>query len=146
MVTELATIFEPKIVGFLCKWCAYTGADLAGTSRIKYPPNITPIRVNCSGRVDPTHVLKALAMGADGVLIAGCHPGDCHYTNGNVKTIRRFKVLQRLLEQFGVEKERVRLEWVSASEGERYARVVESMTEEIRSLGPLNWKQVAIPA
>jgi len=146
MVTELNTIFEPKIVGFLCKWCAYTGADLAGTSRIKYPPNITPIRVNCSGRVDPSHVLKALSMGADGVLIAGCHPGDCHYTNGNVKTIRRFKVLQRLLEQFGVEKERVRLEWVSASEGERYARVVESMTEEIRSLGPLNWKQVAIPA
>jgi F420-non-reducing hydrogenase iron-sulfur subunit len=146
MVTELNTMFEPKIVGFLCKWCAYTGADLAGTSRIKYPPNITPIRVNCSGRVDPTHVLKALAMGADGVLIAGCHPGDCHYTNGNVKTIRRFKVLERLLEQFGVEKERVRLEWVSASEGERYARVVEGMTEEIRSLGPLNWKQVAIPA
>jgi len=140
MVIELETRFEPKIVGFLCKWCAYTGADLAGTSRIKYPPNVTPIRVNCSGRVDPTLVLKALAAGADGVLIAGCHPGDCHYTNGNVKTIRRFKVLQRLLRQFGVEKERVRLEWVSASEGERYARIVESMTEEIRSLGPLNWK------
>ena len=144
---ELATRFEPKIVGFLCKWCAYTGADLAGTSRLKYPPNVTPIRVNCSGRVDPTLVLKALAVGADGVLIAGCHPGDCHYTNGNVKTIRRFKLLQRLLDQFGVEKERVRLEWVSASEGERYARIVESMTEEIRSLGPLNWKQtVEVPA
>lgn len=147
MVIELATRFEPKIVGFLCKWCAYTGADLAGTSRIKYPPNITPIRVNCSGRVDPTLILKALAAGADGVLIAGCHPGDCHYTNGNVKTVRRFKVLLRLLNQFGVEKERVRLEWVSASEGERYARIVESMTEEIRSLGPLNWKQmVKVPA
>ena len=127
-------------MGFLCRWCAYTGADLAGTSRIKYPPNVTPIRVNCSGRVDPTFVLKALASGADGVLIAGCHPGDCHYTNGNVKTIRRFKLLQRMLNQFGVEKERVRLEWVSASEGERYARIVESMTKEIRSLGPLEWK------
>lgn len=132
--------FEPRIVGFLCRWCAYTGADLAGTSRIKYPPNVTPIRVNCSGRVDPTLVLKALSSGADGVLIAGCHPGDCHYTSGNVKAIRRFKLLQRLLNQYGVEKERVRLEWVSASEGERYARIVESMTEEIRSLGALNWK------
>jgi F420-non-reducing hydrogenase iron-sulfur subunit len=136
---ELSTRFEPKIVGFLCKWCAYTGADLAGTSRIKYPPNITPIRVNCSGRVDPTLILKALASGADGVLIAGCHPGDCHYTSGNVKTIRRFKLLQRMLTQFGIERDRVRLEWVSASEGERYARVVENMTETLRTLGPLNW-------
>ena len=137
---ELSTRFEPKIVGFLCKWCAYTGADLAGTSRIKYPPNITPIRVNCSGRVDPTLILKALASGADGVLIAGCHPGDCHYTSGNVKTMRRFKLLQKMLDQFGIEKERVRLEWVSASEADRYARIVESMTENIRALGPLNWK------
>ena len=140
MVIGLSKRFEPKIVGFLCRWCAYTGADLAGTSRIKYPPNVTPIRVNCSGRVDPTFVLKALSSGADGVLIAGCHPGDCHYTNGNVKAIRRFKLLQRMLNQFGVEKARVRLEWVSASEGERYARIVENMTEEIRSLGPLNWE------
>jgi F420-non-reducing hydrogenase iron-sulfur subunit len=139
-VNELSTKFQPKIVGFLCRWCAYTGADLAGTSRIKYPPNVTPIRVNCSGRVDPTFVLKALASGADGVLIAGCHPGDCHYTNGNIKTIRRFKLLQRMLTQFGIEKDRVRLEWVSASEGERYARIVESMTQELRALGPLNWK------
>ena len=96
--------FEPKIVGFLCKWCAYTGADLAGTSRIKYPPNVTPIRVMCSGRVDPVLVMKALSSGADGVLIAGCHPGDCHYTSGNVKTIRRFKLLQKMLDQFGVER------------------------------------------
>jgi len=140
MVDSLTVRFEPKIVGFLCRWCAYTGADLAGTSRIKYPPNVNPIRVNCSGRVDPTLILKALSAGADGVLIAGCHPGDCHYTNGNVKTIRRFKVLQKMLDQFGIERERVRLEWVSASEGERYARVVESMTEQIRALGPLNWK------
>ena len=131
--------FEPKIVGFLCKWCAYTGADLAGTSRIKYPPNVTPIRVMCSGRVDPVLVMKALSSGADGVLIAGCHPGDCHYTSGNVKTIRRFKLLQRMLTQFGFERDRVRLECVSASEGERYARVVENMTETLRTLGPLNW-------
>jgi F420-non-reducing hydrogenase iron-sulfur subunit len=131
--------FEPKIVGFLCKWCAYTGADLAGTSRIKYPLNVTPIRVMCSGRVDPVLVMKALSSGADGVLIAGCHPGDCHYTSGNVKTIRRFKLLQRMLTQFGIERDRVRLEWVSASEGERYAQVVENMTETLRTLGPLNW-------
>ena len=131
--------FEPKIVGFLCKWCAYTGADLAGTSRIKYPPNVTPIRVMCSGRVDPVLVMKALSSGADGVLIAGCHPGDCHYTSGNLKTIRRFKLLQRMLTQFGIERDRVRLEWVSASEGERYAQVVENMTETLRTLGPLNW-------
>ena len=146
MVIDLATRFEPKIVGFLCRWCAYTGADLAGLSRINYPPNVTPIRVNCSGRVDPTLVLKALASGADGVLIAGCHPGDCHYINGNWKTIKRFKLLQKLLDQFGVEKERVRLEWVSASEGGRYASIVESMTEELRTLGPLNWNRVVIPA
>lgn len=136
----MTTQFEPKIVGFLCRWCSYAGADLAGTSRIKYPPNINTIRVNCSGRVDPTLILKALALGADGVLIAGCHPGDCHYTNGNVKTLRRFKLLQKMLDQFGIERERVRLEWVSASEGERFARVVSGMTEEIRSLGPLSWK------
>jgi len=144
----LDTRFEPKIVGFLCRWCAYTGADLAGLSRINYPPNITPIRVNCSGRVEPTLVLKALAAGADGVLIAGCHPGDCHYINGNVKTVRRFKLLQKLLDEFGIERERVRLEWVSASEGGKYARIVESMTEEIRSLGPLNWgkQEAVIPA
>ena len=147
MVIDLDTRFEPKIVGFLCRWCAYTGADLAGLSRINYPPNVTPIRVNCSGRIDPTLVLKALAAGADGVLIAGCHPGDCHYINGNVKTIRRFKLLRNLLDEFGIEKERVRLEWVSASEGGRYANIVESMTEEIRTLGPLNWKrEVVIPA
>jgi F420-non-reducing hydrogenase iron-sulfur subunit len=138
-VRKVKSNFEPKIVGFLCKWCAYTGADLAGTSRIKYPPNVTPIRVMCSGRVDPVLVMKALSSGADGVLIAGCHPGDCHYTSGNVKTIRRFKLLQKMLDQFGVERDRVRLEWVSASEGERYARVVENMTDTLRTLGPLNW-------
>lgn len=132
--------FEPKIVGFLCKWCSYAGADLAGTNRLKCPSNVSSIRVNCSGRIDPTLVMKALALGADGVLIAGCHPGDCHYTNGNIKTLRRFKLLQKMLDQFGIERERVRLEWISAAEGERYAQVVRSMTEQIRSLGPLNWK------
>ena len=135
----MAANFEPKIVGFLCRWCSYAGADLAGTNRMKYPSNINAIRVNCSGRVDPTIVIKALALGADGVLIAGCHPGDCHYTNGNIKTLRRFKVLQKMLDQFGIERERVRLEWISAAEGERYAQVVRSMTQQVRSLGPLNW-------
>lgn len=137
----MATTFEPKIVGFLCRWCSYAGADLAGTNRMKYPSNVSSIRVNCSGRIDPVLVMKALALGADGVLIAGCHPGDCHYTNGNIKTLRRFKLLQKMLDQFGIERERVRLEWISAAEGERYAQVVRSMTEQVRSLGPLNWKR-----
>lgn len=138
--------FEPKIVGFLCRWCSYTGADLAGTSRVKYPPNVIPIRVMCSGRVDPTFVLKALADGADGVLIAGCHPGDCHYINGNHKTMRRFPLMLKMLEQFGIEPERVRLEWVSASEGERFGQVVREITEDVRKLGPLNYSALAIEA
>ena len=131
--------FEPRIIGFLCRWCSYTGADLAGTSRIHYPPNVTPIRVMCSGRVDPTFVIKALASGADGVLIAGCHPGDCHYQEGNYKALRRYRALLKLLDQFGVERERVRLEWISASEGERFAAVVKDLTEKLKALGPLNW-------
>jgi len=135
--------FEPKIIGFLCKWCASAGADLAGTSRMKYPTNITTIRLNCSGRVDPTFVIKALADGADGVLIAGCHLGDCHYRKGNYNAFRRYTLLQKLLEQMGIEKERVRLEWVSAGEAEKYARIVKEMTETIRKLGPLNWGKVA---
>ncbi|MFH1919854.1 MAG: hydrogenase iron-sulfur subunit [Planctomycetota bacterium] len=131
--------FEPKIIGFLCRWCSYTGADLAGTSRIQYPPNVTPIRVMCSGRVDPTFVVKALAGGADGVLIAGCHPGDCHYQEGNYKALRRYRALLKLLDQFGIERDRVRLEWISASEGDRFAAVVKDMTEKLKSLGPLDW-------
>jgi F420-non-reducing hydrogenase iron-sulfur subunit len=130
--------FEPKIVGFLCNWCSYTGADLAGTSRLKYLPNVRVIRVMCSGRVDPTFVIKALSEGADGVLVAGCHPGDCHYQDGNLKTMRRMPLLKKMLEQFGVEPERVRLEWVSASEGERFKEVVDDLTETVRKLGPLN--------
>ncbi len=131
--------FEPKIVGFLCRWCSYTGADLAGTSRIQYPANMTAIRVMCSGRVDPTFVVKALNDGADGVLIAGCHPGDCHYSEGNYKAMRRYPMLLKLLDQFGIERERVRLEWISASEGELFAKVVRDFTEQLKSLGPLRW-------
>ena len=130
--------FEPKIIGFLCRWCSYPGADLAGSSRIKYPPNMIPIRVMCSGRVDPSFVVKALNDGADGVLIAGCHPPtDCHYQSGNIKAMRRYPLLIKMLGQFGIEKERVRLEWISASEGARFAQVVKEMTETIRRLGPL---------
>ncbi len=128
--------FEPKIVGFLCNWCSYTGADLAGTSRIKYPPNVRVIRTMCSARIRPSFVLKALAEGADGVLICGCHPGDCHYSEGNYKTLRRQVLLARLVEAYGLEPDRVRLEWVSASEGQRFAEIVADMTERIRKLGP----------
>ncbi len=134
--------FEPKIVGFLCTWCSYTGADMAGTSRMKYPPNILIVRVMCSGRVDPTFVLKAFREGADGVLIAGCHPGDCHYVNGNMKTMRRYPLLVKLLESFGIENKRIRLEWVSAAEGEKFSNVVKDFTSVVKKLGPLNWKAV----
>ena len=128
--------FEPKIVGFLCNWCSYTGADLAGTSRIQYAPNVRVIRVMCSARVDPTFVIRALEEGADGVLICGCHPGDCHYSEGNYKLMRRYPLLKKLLEDYGVESDRVRLEWVSASEGQRFADIVNDMTERVRKLGP----------
>jgi F420-non-reducing hydrogenase iron-sulfur subunit len=128
--------FEPRIVGFLCNWCSYAGADLAGTSRIHYAPNVRVIRVMCSARVDPTFVLKALHDGADGVLICGCHPGDCHYSEGNYKAMRRYPLLKRLLADYGIEEDRVRLEWVSASEGKRFADIVDDMTERVRALGP----------
>jgi F420-non-reducing hydrogenase iron-sulfur subunit len=134
--------FEPRIVGFLCNWCSYTGADLAGTSRIKYQPNVRVIRVMCSARVDPSFVVKAFREGADGVLICGCHPGDCHYQEGNYKTMRRYPLLKRLLEGYGIEPERVRLEWVSASEGQRFADVVNDITEQVRRLGPCRVKTV----
>jgi F420-non-reducing hydrogenase iron-sulfur subunit len=133
--------FEPKIVGFLCNWCTYTGADLAGTARVKYSPNVRSIRVMCSGRVDPVFVIKALYEGADGVLIGGCHPGDCHYLEGNYKALRRYLLLRRILPEYGIEPERVRLEWVSASEGDRFGHVVDEFTEEIRKLGPLSIKE-----
>jgi len=127
--------FEPKIVAFLCNWCAYRGADLAGTSRMKCAPNVRPIRVMCSGRVEPDFVLKAFEAGADGVLILGCHPGDCHYLEGNYKTMRRIALLKNMLSQLGIEDERLRLEWVSASEGGRFASITNEMTGQIRKLG-----------
>jgi len=134
----MSSKFEPRIVGFLCNWCSYSGADLAGTSRVKYPPNVDIIRVMCSGRVDPQFVIKAFEKGADGVLVCGCHPGDCHYAEGNYKASRRIPLLKKMLSQLGIEEDRLRLEWVSASEGERFAAVVSDMTERVRKLGPLN--------
>lgn len=128
--------WEPKIVGFLCNWCSYRGADLAGMTRLKFAPNVKIIRVPCSARVEPAFVLKAFRSGADGVLILGCHPGDCHYIEGNYKTMRRVPLLKKMLAQFGVEDKRVRLDWVSASEGEKYANIVNQMTQEVRDLGP----------
>jgi F420-non-reducing hydrogenase iron-sulfur subunit len=133
--------FEPNIIGFLCNWCSYAGADLAGTSRIKYPPNIKSIRVMCSGRVDNVFVLEALKKGADGVLIAGCHPGDCHYQSGNYKTNRRIKLLQRYLEDMGIEPQRVRFEYVSASEGNKFAVVVTDFVAELKKIGPNSLKE-----
>ena len=130
------TEFEPKIIGFLCNWCSYAGADLAGVSRIQYPPNIRIIRVMCSGRVDPYIVLEMFENGADGVIVTGCHPGDCHYIEGNLHEERKIKMLKMLLTLTGLEIERLRLEWVSAAEGQRFAQVVTEFTEQIRKLGP----------
>lgn len=129
--------FEPKIIGFLCNWCSYAGADLAGVSRIQYPPNIRIIRVMCSGRIDPVFVFEAFKDGADGVLVAGCHlPSDCHYISGNFKALRRITLLRKTLKEFGIEPERLRLEWISASEGDKFAAVVRDMVDEIKKLGP----------
>ena len=129
--------FEPKIIGFLCNWCSYAAADLAGVSRIQYPPNIIIIRVMCSGRIDPSFILEAFKDGADGVLVAGCHlPSDCHYISGNFKALRRVTLLKKVLRDFGIEPERLRLEWLSASEGDRFAVIVRDMVEEIKKLGP----------
>lgn len=128
--------FQPKIVGFLCNWCSYAGADLAGVSRIQYPPTLRIVRVMCSGRIHPALILEAFRNGADGVLVAGCHLGDCHYISGNYKTQNRVLMLKKVLEQLGLEPERLRLEWVSASEGDRFAKVIKDMTEEIKKLGP----------
>jgi len=139
-------VYQPKIVAFFCNWCTYLAADLAGTSRLKYAPNVRAVRVMCSGRVDPQFVLEAFAQGADGVLIGGCHPGDCHYQEGNHKALRRYELLRRLLNQVGIENERFRLEWISAAEGERVKTVVNDMVEKLRALGPrvpLRHKEVA---
>jgi F420-non-reducing hydrogenase iron-sulfur subunit len=134
--------FEPRIVGFLCNWCSYTGADLAGVSRMKSAPNLRIVRVMCSGRVDPSFLLRAFQLGADGVLVAGCHPGDCHYQEGNFKALRRVLLLKRVLSAYGIDERRLRLEWISASEGDKFARVATEFTEEVRKLGPL---RVATP-
>jgi F420-non-reducing hydrogenase iron-sulfur subunit len=129
--------FQPKIAAFFCNWCTYTAADLAGVSRLKYAPNARIIRVMCSGRVDPQFVLEAFARGADGVLIGGCHPGDCHYVEGNYKCLRRFQLLKRLLADLGIEEQRLRLEWISASEGDKVKIVVNELVEQLKQLGPL---------
>jgi coenzyme F420-reducing hydrogenase delta subunit len=128
--------FEPKIVAFLCNWCSYAGADLAGVSRIQYPPNTRVIRVPCSGRVDPMFILKCLQDGYDGVLVSGCHPGDCHYISGNYVARRKFAILKTMLEFIGIEPDRVQFSWVSAGEGEKFSKVISRVTETVRALGP----------
>jgi F420-non-reducing hydrogenase iron-sulfur subunit len=130
--------FEPKIIGFICKWCTSAGADLAGTSRMKYPPNMIPITVFCSSRVDPQYILWAFKNGADGVFVGGCHPNDCHYQDGNYKTMKRISILKKLLKDLGMEEERLRLEWISASEAEKFRKIIIEFTETIKKLGPLD--------
>ena len=137
--------FEPRIVGFLCNWCSYTGADLAGTSRMKSAPNLRIIRLMCSGRVDPSFIFRAFQLGADGILVAGCHPGDCHYQEGNFKALRRVLLLKRILREFGIDERRLRLEWISAAEGEKFAKVSTEFTEELRALGPLRLETSVLP-
>jgi coenzyme F420-reducing hydrogenase delta subunit len=127
--------WQPRIIGILCYWCSYAGADLAGSSRMNYPPNIRIVRIPCSGRADPLIVLRAFERGADGVIVAGCHPGDCHYAKGNYYTRRRMSLLKRLVEYSGIPKERFKALWVSASEGKEFAHVISEMVEEIRPLG-----------
>ena len=134
MVSE--NTFEPKIVGFLCNWCSYAGADLAGISRIQYPPNLRIVRVPCSGRVNPLYIIKSLQHGADGVLVSGCHPGDCHYISGNYYARRRFTLLRSLLEAVGIEPGRINFSWVSAAEGEKFAQVVTGVIDRVKDLGP----------
>jgi coenzyme F420-reducing hydrogenase delta subunit len=133
--------YEPRIIAFVCNWCTYTAADLAGTSRLFQPPNIRMIRMMCTGMVDPKYVVKALLEGADGVLISGCHPGDCHYINGNLKARRRVKLLQEILPQFGFDQRRVKLTWIGASEGIDFARTVKELVTDIRALGPSDVRQ-----
>jgi F420-non-reducing hydrogenase iron-sulfur subunit len=131
--------WEPRIIGFLCYWCSYTGADGAGTARMKYPPNVDIIKLMCSGRIDAELIATAFANGADGVLVLGCHIGDCHYMSGNHKTMVRMPLVHRVLEDLGIEPERFRHEWVSAAEGEKFSKLVAEMTEQVRALGPLGW-------
>ena len=137
-------MFEPQIMCFLCKWCTYAGADLAGTSRMQYAPNSVNLRVMCSSRIDPQHILYAFKQGADGVFIGGCHPGDCHYVEGNYKTLRRTVLFQKMLEGLGIGKDRLRLEWISAAEGKKFVESMNEFTEKIRDLGPLNLENVSL--
>jgi F420-non-reducing hydrogenase iron-sulfur subunit len=137
--------FEPRIVAFFCTWCTYTAADLAGISRMEYAPNVRVVRLMCSGRVDPQFVLAAFRHGADGVLIGGCHPGDCHYQQGNFNARRRFELLRATLRDLGIEEERLRLEWISAAEGDKVQRVCNEMTEQVRALGPLRLSPLPRP-
>jgi len=134
--------FKPKIVSFLCKWCAGAGADLAGVSRLQYPPEAIPIKFNCTGRLDPSFVLKAFSEGADAVFVGGCHPGDCHYISGNYNALKRVKLLKKVLEQFGINPARLRLEWISASEGNKFARIMNEFIREVKEMGPLNHGEV----
>jgi F420-non-reducing hydrogenase iron-sulfur subunit len=133
---ELRTEFEPLIIAFACNWCSYAGADLAGVSRLQYPPSARIIRVMCSGMIHPNLIVDALTKGADGVLICGCHPGDCHYLDGNIKAERRAEAVKLMLQDFGIEEERFRLEWVSASEGPKFAQVMREFVEQVRRVGP----------
>lgn len=128
--------YKPRIIAFLCNWCSYAGADLAGTARIQYSPSVKALRVNCSSRVDVTHIIKALTSGADGVLVAGCHPGDCHYKSGNLLTRRRMMMLNTMLQTVGIDPGRIRLEWVSASEANKFAMVVNDFVEQVKKIGP----------
>jgi len=141
-MTEEQKPFEPVIVGFTCNWCSYRAADMAGTARMKYAPNVRLIRLMCSGRLDPTFVFKAFANGADAVLVSGCHPGDCHYVNQNYKMLRRFNLMRRVLGQMGIEPERLKLLWASAAEGAIFAAEINKFVEQVRALGPLNWNNV----
>jgi F420-non-reducing hydrogenase iron-sulfur subunit len=138
----MTTDFEPQIVGFLCRWCSYPGADLAGSSRITYPPSLRVIRVPCSGRVDPLFVLKAFQEGADGVAVLGCHPGDCHYIEGNYHVQRRYSLMHRLLDYIGIEEGRLLVDWVSAAEGGRFAEVAREFTAQVQALGPWGGKRI----
>lgn len=137
-------MFEPQIMCFLCKWCTSSAADLAGTSRIQHVANTINMRVMCSSRVDPQHILYAFKEGADGVFIGGCHPGDCHYVEGNYKTLRRVALFKKMLGDLGIEPERLRLEWISAAEGRRYAKTMDEFTEQIRAMGPLDLNDKAL--
>lgn len=133
--------FEPVVIAFCCNWCSYAGADLAGTSRLQYPPNVRIIRVMCSGMVHPNVIMEAFTKGVDGVVMCGCHPGDCHYLEGNLRAEKRAEAIDLLLEDFGLEPERFRLEWVSASEGPRFAQVMTDVVASVRALGPSPYRQ-----